>query len=182
MKTNPKPHTFILFPLLKSDEQYGVHLPNAVLVRMSESLKERLMSTALDVEADFFRRVEINVSSDDVRWLSVVAFDSENKLSAVGATANSDAWYDPQVDKLIYAADSENMEEVEFGEDCSIFSQEGIPSSFLTLEKYSGKILLGAGGETNSHWNLVALSEEWVHVSPLLDEDVVPSKVHRPQG
>jgi hypothetical protein len=170
MTTQKKPRAFILFQLLKSEDQQGVNLPNAALVRMSEGLTERLMSTALDVEADFFRRADLNVSADDISWLSVVAFDREGKLAAV------EGWYDPQVDKLIYAGDSQNMEDVEYEDRCEVFNGEGVPVSFLTLEKYGDRMLLAAGGETNSHWNLRTICEEWAHVAQELGEEAKESE------
>lgn len=164
-------NTFILFQKTQDENHHGANLPVAALVRLSERLKHRLIGSSLDVESDFFRKIELNVSQDDVRWLSRVAFDSEGGLARV------DNWFDPELDQIIYAGDSENMEmdceTVDFDSACTVFTAEGIPSTALTLEKYHGRMLLGLAGETNSHWNLNTLCESWGNVAKALGEEAV---------
>lgn len=171
------PNTFILFEIIKSEDQHGENLPVAVIVRLSESLKDRLISSGLDVEADFYRRMDLNIKPEDVRWLSLVAFDSEGQLAPVEAKVDGRTvdWYDPTRDQIIYAGDSANMSmEVglaDFGLACSVYNGESVPVSVLTLEKYQGQMLLGAGGETNSHWNLRTTCEKWESVTAVIDAD-----------
>lgn len=162
MDANP---TFILFQLARP-EQAEQKLPVAALVRIDAALGARLAGGLRSVMDDGYRSLDIALGPDDVRWLSVVAFRSDNTLAPVPD------WFDPDSDALVYASESNNMEledgVVEYSDCCVVYSAESIPSAGVELEKYAGRVLVSVSGETTSHWNVHSLSESWANLSPQL--------------
>lgn len=173
-------HAFILFEVTRSENNHFEDLPVAVMVRLSESLKDRVVGTQLDVESDFFRRAELNVKPEDVRWLSMLAFRKDNTVAPI------DDWFDPERDQIIFAGDSNNMEfddgRVEYDQYCTVYTAQGMPVSTLTLEKHSGVILLGAQGETTQHFALGSICAKWDEVAKAIGEEPVAAETQRMEG
>lgn len=153
---------FALFLLNMQDEHYGVNLPVAVLYRLDDKHMETLQKTADLVKDGVLTSALIKADPSDVRWLSKVAFSTDDVLSAVPR------FFDPQKDEVVCFDDIEeftaNEQNVVAGDACVVYAHTELRTSDLLLSGDSGRVYVSANGTTTVKrdvYNLESLQTDW---------------------
>lgn len=74
---------FLAFEVHQDEDTLGVPLPAAAVLRVTAPMQQRVAASIALCEQLNARYVEIDIDAADVRWLSCVAFTSENALQPI---------------------------------------------------------------------------------------------------
>lgn len=137
---------FAFFELTYDDDAFGEDLPVAAAYRLDAGILSQLKDYAARIESGEILSVKLNVSTDSVRWIGKLAFDT------LGAVAAIPGWFDPEHDDVVYVNDVQNLDmdgdRVDFDDACSVYEGAPIQEQGFSLQMHEGSVRIGAFGAT----------------------------------